>query len=455
MSAVEHAYPTGDLNVPRPQPAHGRVLRQRAAAGATPRSASTGATPRSASPSCSAGEGELHLFDFEDRLAPVVERLARGRPHQRGRAPQLAAAAGLLQLEPDAGAGRARPSRCSTTCSWTAPTRGRWTRSPSAWSTGCWTPGGYVDFDDYALDAAAIAVDAPGGVPGRAPALQRRADRARAGRAGGRPAGAPRPAATTSWWPTRSSARRPPDARQRLHPDPKPGRRSSRAAIESALAQDVRRHGGAGARRRLGRRHRPGAGRDPRPAPARAAAPATAAASPPTATACVAAARGELRSPGSTPTTSTCRARSRARLAVLDARPQVGLVHGGFDVIDADGRPLRAWPAPHDHDCIEAGDEALPRPRSRPTTITTSTVVVRRSAQQAAGPFAASIGASSTDWDMWLRIALRGDVAYLAAPAGRLSPARPLDPARARCEAASGCAATCARSSTCWRRMRG
>jgi len=103
------------------------------------------------------------------------------------------------------------------------------------------------------------------------------------------------------------------------------------------------------------------------------------------------------------------------RLAVLERRPGVALVHGGFDVIDAGGRVLRPWRALHDHDQVEPGADAF-RDLAAANTVTTSTAVVRGSALRAAGGFATSIGPSSSDWDMWLRLALRGDVAYLARP---------------------------------------
>jgi hypothetical protein len=106
------------------------------------------------------------------------------------------------------------------------------------------------------------------------------------------------------------------------------------------------------------------------------------------------------------------------RLSVLADNPQVGLVHGGFELIDSDGLPLRPWPAAHDCDIIQSGEEAF-GDLAASNPITTSTVVALRSLHQQAGPFAASIGPSSSDWDMWLRIALRCDVAYLAHPVAR------------------------------------
>jgi glycosyltransferase involved in cell wall biosynthesis len=106
------------------------------------------------------------------------------------------------------------------------------------------------------------------------------------------------------------------------------------------------------------------------------------------------------------------------RLSVLAEHPQVGLVHGGFDVIDKDGRPLRPWPAAHESDIIQSGALSFDD-LTASNPITTSTVVARRSLHRAAGPFAAAIGPSSSDWDMWLRMALRCDVAYLAHPIAR------------------------------------
>jgi hypothetical protein len=97
------------------------------------------------------------------------------------------------------------------------------------------------------------------------------------------------------------------------------------------------------------------------------------------------------------------------QLAVLDAHPEVVLVHGGHGVIDVDGRVLPAWEAPFAEDAIEPSAVAF-RHLIAANELTTSTVVVRRSAHVAAGPFLD--GASSTDWEMWLRLALCGSVAY-------------------------------------------
>jgi GT2 family glycosyltransferase len=129
-------------------------------------------------------------------------------------------------------------------------------------------------------------------------------------------------------------------------------------------------------------------------------------------TSCLAAARGEyvawvdsddVRAPGSL----------ARQVAVLDAHPEVVLVHGGHGIIDETGRELPSWAPPFDADAIESSGVAFGHLVCA-NELTTSTVVVRRSAHAAAGPFAEDIGDSSSDWEMWLRLALLGAVAYTA-----------------------------------------
>jgi glycosyltransferase involved in cell wall biosynthesis len=103
------------------------------------------------------------------------------------------------------------------------------------------------------------------------------------------------------------------------------------------------------------------------------------------------------------------------RVELLEAQRAVGLVHGGFEVINEAGQVLRPWPAPFERDTVQPSPVAF-RDLLACNTITTSTVVLRRDIHEAAGSFARSIGPSSTDWDMWLRIALRADIAYAASP---------------------------------------
>lgn len=104
--------------------------------------------------------------------------------------------------------------------------------------------------------------------------------------------------------------------------------------------------------------------------------------------------------------------------AVLEAHPRVGMAHGGFRLIDASGRELRAWEPAFEADEILTSREAF-ADLAVVNVVVAPTVVVRRSIHDVVGPYARSIGASSTDWEMWLRIALRADVAYTAAPLAR------------------------------------
>jgi hypothetical protein len=100
------------------------------------------------------------------------------------------------------------------------------------------------------------------------------------------------------------------------------------------------------------------------------------------------------------------------QVAVLDADRRIALVHGGAELVDAAGRTLPGWPAPFAADAVEAGAFCQ---LIASNEITTSTVVHRRGGEA----LDASIGRSSTDWHLWLRLALRGAVAYTARPVAR------------------------------------
>jgi glycosyltransferase involved in cell wall biosynthesis len=104
--------------------------------------------------------------------------------------------------------------------------------------------------------------------------------------------------------------------------------------------------------------------------------------------------------------------------STLDRHPNVGLVHGGFHVIGAEGQVLPDWPLPFPNDAIESGSSAFAELSLR-NYITAPTVVVRREAQNRAGLYATTLGATGTDWDMWLRLALHADIAYTVAPVAR------------------------------------
>ena len=104
--------------------------------------------------------------------------------------------------------------------------------------------------------------------------------------------------------------------------------------------------------------------------------------------------------------------------AVLDADARIALVHGGHEVVDGEGRSLASWAAPFDADAVEPSAVAFGHLVAA-NELATSTVVARRDRLVQAGRYPEGLGASSTDWHLWLRVALRGAVAYTAAPAAR------------------------------------
>ncbi|HEU4703716.1 MAG TPA: glycosyltransferase [Conexibacter sp.] len=129
-----------------------------------------------------------------------------------------------------------------------------------------------------------------------------------------------------------------------------------------------------------------------------------------------------------------------AQVDVLERRADVVLVHGGAEIIEEGGRELPAWRRPFSEDVVEDGRSAFGE-LLLSNEVFTSTVVVRGEALRAAGPFV-SVGESSSDWDMWLRLALHGAVAYRAAPVARyrqhaasISRSATASGARLRCDA--------------------
>lgn len=129
-----------------------------------------------------------------------------------------------------------------------------------------------------------------------------------------------------------------------------------------------------------------------------------------------------------------------AQVAVLEREPGVALVHGGAQIVDEDGRVLPPWRRPFERDAIEPAASAFAE-LLLANEVVTSTAVARRDALLAAGGFA-EVGPSSSDWDMWLRLALRGAVAYRAQlvacyrqRAGSISRAATASGERLRCDA--------------------
>ena len=101
--------------------------------------------------------------------------------------------------------------------------------------------------------------------------------------------------------------------------------------------------------------------------------------------------------------------------ALLDRCRNVGLVHGAYEVIDEAGARLPDWPWPFAADTVERGAAAF-ADLVIANYVAAPTVLVRRECQDRAGAYAPEIGRTSSDWDMWLRLALHGDVAFTSTP---------------------------------------
>jgi glycosyltransferase involved in cell wall biosynthesis len=104
-----------------------------------------------------------------------------------------------------------------------------------------------------------------------------------------------------------------------------------------------------------------------------------------------------------------------AQLAALERFPEAALCFGRALIVGSDGRPtgerwteLEAGP----HDGAELKDLLY---ESNP--ITTSSVVLRRGALERAGGFVPAVRMDGTeDWDLWLRLAARGET-FVCEPA--------------------------------------
>jgi glycosyltransferase involved in cell wall biosynthesis len=104
----------------------------------------------------------------------------------------------------------------------------------------------------------------------------------------------------------------------------------------------------------------------------------------------------------------------RRAVSVLDASEDVGLVHCAVRHIDEAGKPLFLQ-ALFDEDRIDREEVVLNHLLLDGCVINPAGVVVRRSVYERVGDFTEQI-VWGVDWHMWIRIALRYPVAYMAEP---------------------------------------
>jgi glycosyltransferase involved in cell wall biosynthesis len=103
----------------------------------------------------------------------------------------------------------------------------------------------------------------------------------------------------------------------------------------------------------------------------------------------------------------------RRGVNVLDAHPRVAFVHTAARVIDPAGRPLRTYRA-HRGDVVWPGTEVFLRFLAHSHDVVMSTVIARRACYDAVDRFTTEF--LCADMEMWLRLCLQGDVAYIATP---------------------------------------
>lgn len=110
-------------------------------------------------------------------------------------------------------------------------------------------------------------------------------------------------------------------------------------------------------------------------------------------------------------------------VAAIDAIPSVGLVHAEGDWLDEQGRPAirfsKVFPSPlqahlsADH--VSAGSEELRRLAAGYNYVHLSSALFRRDLALQSGGFDPRYPYAA-DWELWLRLAALGDVAYLNEP---------------------------------------
>lgn len=97
---------------------------------------------------------------------------------------------------------------------------------------------------------------------------------------------------------------------------------------------------------------------------------------------------------------------------LLGGEPACAFVHCAVEHIDAAGQPMSVQRL-RDSAVVEPGGEMFARLATRGCLINPAGTMVRRTAYEQVGRFTGQVE-WGVDWHMWMRLALQGDVAYLA-----------------------------------------
>lgn len=102
-------------------------------------------------------------------------------------------------------------------------------------------------------------------------------------------------------------------------------------------------------------------------------------------------------------------------VAVLAAHPSVAFVYTGVRMVDGSGQVVETWVEEWRPAVVPGRWVARRMARRWSSFVHASTVMVRRNAYARVGTYAEDLGLPG-DMDMWVRLALVGDVAYIAEP---------------------------------------
>jgi glycosyltransferase involved in cell wall biosynthesis len=104
------------------------------------------------------------------------------------------------------------------------------------------------------------------------------------------------------------------------------------------------------------------------------------------------------------------------KVRVLEREPQVGFVYSRVDQIDKDGNSI-AYQISNspEQDCVESGMKLFETLILNDNHVRCPSVVARRTCYETVGDFDSRLPFTA-DWEMWMRIALFYDVAYLSRP---------------------------------------